>query len=194
MATVLLFHHVQGLTPGVRAFADRLRDAGHDVHTPDLFGGRTFASISKGFAFTQSGEHDLVGQADAAADALPDDTVYAGFSLGVMQAQRLAQTRPGARAALLFEACVPPTAHDGFGPWPDGLVAQIHGMDADEFFVGDGDVDAAREIVAQSPGSELYLYPGDGHLFTDESLAGFDAEATELVIDRVVRFLERLDA
>ncbi len=50
MAEVLLFHHAQGLTPGIRAFADELRAAGHTVHTPDLFDGRTFASIDEGMA------------------------------------------------------------------------------------------------------------------------------------------------
>lgn len=192
MATILLFHHVQGLTAGVRAFADRLRAAGHEVHTPDLFEGRTFDSIPAGFAFAQPRRDDIRQVADAAAAALPSDIVYAGFSLGVMQAQRLAQTRAGARGALLFEACAPPN-DDGFGPWPPQLVAQIHGMDADEFFVGDGDVVAAEQIVAISPGSELYLYPGDGHLFSDSSLAGYDEEATALLVDRVVRFLERID-
>jgi dienelactone hydrolase len=106
-----------------------------------------------------------------------------------MDAQRLAQTRPGARGAILLEATVPITGDDTFGPWPAGLVAQIHGLDGDEFFVGDGDVDAAREIVAAAPGSELFLYPGDGHLFSDSSLPTYDADATDLMTSRVLEFL-----
>ena len=193
MSTILMFHHVQGLTPGLLELADRLRAAGHEVHTPDFYDGHTFDSLEDGFAYKRSSGIDIDELADAAAEALPPDIVYAGFSLGVMSAQRLAQTRPGARAALLFESTVPISGDDTFGPWPEGLLAQIHGLDADEYFVGDGDINAAREIVAVSPGSELYVYPGDGHLFSDSSLAGFDAEATELMMGRVLEFLARLD-
>lgn len=190
MATVVVFHHVQGLTEGVGALADRLRSAGHEVHTPDFYGGRTFDSLEEGFAFKREQGIDTDAIADDAVRGLPDDVAYLGISLGVMAAQRLAQTRPGARAAVLLEACAP-LGDDGFGPWPAGVPAQIHGMDGDEFFVGDGDVKAAEEIVATVPGSELYLYSGDGHLFTDSSLPGFDATATDLVVERVLAFLER---
>ncbi|MDQ6714572.1 MAG: dienelactone hydrolase, partial [Actinomycetota bacterium] len=160
MAEVLLFHHIQGLTRGVVAFADELRAAGHTVHTPDLFGGRTFASISDGAGFTRSADlPDVDAAADAVAAQLPESLVYAGFSYGVPRAQRLAQTRRGAAGALLFESCIPVTGEWAFGPWPVGVPVQIHGKDSDEFFSGEGDVDAARELVASvGPGAELFLY------------------------------------
>lgn len=189
MAEILLFHHVFGLTTGMLAFADRLRAAGHEVHAPDLYAGRVFDDMQEGFAYAKT--LDLDARADAIAAALPADLVYAGFSMGVMRAQRLAQTRPGARAALLFEACIP-VGDEGFGPWPEGVPAQIHGLDADEFFVGDGDLAAAEALVAAVPGSELYVYPGDGHLFADDSLPGYDAAATDLMLERVSAFLSRL--
>src|SRR4051794_36870528 len=119
MADVLLFHHIQGLTPGVVAFADTLREAGHTVHTPDLYDGRTFDSIEAGAAYSQGeGAPDVDALADAAATGLPAALVYAGFSMGAAQAQRLAQTRPGAVGALLFESCIPLTGEWSFGPWP----------------------------------------------------------------------------
>jgi dienelactone hydrolase len=193
MADVLLFHHIQGLTPGVVAFADALRAAGHTVHTPDLYDGRTFDSIEAGAGFAQGdGAPDLDGLADAAAAALPERLVYAGFSSGVMQAQRLAQTRPGAAAAILMEACLPISGEWAIGPWPDGVPVQIHGMDADEFFAGEGDVEAAREIVATVPDAELFLYPGDRHLFADSSLPSYDAEAAALLQNRVLELLARV--
>ncbi len=120
---------------------------------------------------------------------LPAGLVYLGISSGVMQAQRLAQTRPGAAGAVLLEACVPITGDWAFGPWPEGVPVQIHGKDADEFFAGEGDVDAARAIVDAVPGAELYLYPGDQHLFEDRSLPSYDAEATTLLTSRVLEFL-----
>ena len=194
MADVLLFHHIQGLTPGVVAFADELRAAGHTVHTPDLFGGRTFASIQEGAAFSQGDDApDFDAMADEVAAALPESLVYAGFSSGVMQAQRLAQRRAGATGALLFEACVPISGEWAFGPWPDGVPVQVHGKDADEFFAGDGDIDAARELVASvGDGAELFVYPGDQHLFADSSLPSYDAEAAALLTERVLAFLARV--
>lgn len=191
MAEVVLFHHVQGLTPGVVAFADELRAAGHTVHTPELFDGRTFDSISEGMAFVEeTGFDTLVDRGVQAAEELPAEVVYAGFSFGVLPAQKLAQTRPGARGALFFYSCVP-TSY--FGSWPAGVPVQIHGMDADPIFVGEGDVDAARALVAEATDAatdaELFLYPGDQHYFADSSLPSYDAAATALLTRRVLDFL-----
>jgi dienelactone hydrolase len=193
MTDLLLFHHIQGLTPGVVAFADELRAAGHTVHTPDLYGGRTFDSIQEGAAFSQGdGAPDLDALADEAASSLPESVVYAGISSGVMQAQRLAQTRPGARGAVLLEGCIPLSGEWAIGPWPDGVPVQVHGMDDDEFFAHEGDLDAARELVATVPDAELFLYPGDKHLFADSSLPSYDADAAALLQKRVLEFLGRV--
>src|SRR6476620_6332056 len=51
MAEVVLFHHAQGLTAGVIAFADQLRASGHTVHTPDLFDGHTFDTLEEGLGY-----------------------------------------------------------------------------------------------------------------------------------------------
>ncbi len=123
-----------------------------------------------------------------AAEAVPTEVVYAGFSLGVMPAQRLAQTRPGARGALLLESCIPTSE---FGGWPAGVPVQVHGMDQDPFFSEEGgDIDAARALVAEAEDAELFLYPGDQHLFTDSSLPSYDADAAALVTQRVLDFLK----
>jgi dienelactone hydrolase len=192
MAELVLIHHIQGLTPGVHALADELRAAGHTVHTPDLFGGRTFDSIEAGATYANGdGAPDLDALADAAVADLPASVVYAGISSGVMQAQRLAQTRPGAAGAVLMESCVPITGEWSFGPWPDGVPVQIHGMDHDPFFAEEGDIDAARELVEiVGPSAELFVYPGDRHLFTDSSLPSYDAEAVALLTERVLKFLD----
>ena len=191
MAEVVLFHHAQGVTPGIVAFADGLRSAGHTVYTPDLFGGRTFPSIDEGLAHAQEiGFPDGVIERGAQAVAeLPAGLVYAGFSLGVLPAQQLAQTRPGARGALLCYSCVPVSA---FGAaWPDGVPVQVHGMDRDPIFVDEGDIDAARELVAEAEDGELFLYPGDEHYFADSSLPSYDPDATALMTQRMLDFLAR---
>jgi len=186
MTDVLLYHHIQGLTDGVRAFADELRRAGHTVHTPDLFDGRTFGTIEEGFEYAGSVGFDVIRERGAAeADALGEDLVYAGFSFGVTIAQRLAQTRPGAKGALLMYSCLPVSE---FGEtWPDGVAVQIHGKEGDEFF--DEDLPAARELVASTPAAELFVYPGDQHLFADSSLDAYDPDAAGLLMKRVLAFL-----
>jgi dienelactone hydrolase len=187
MAEVLLFHHAQGQTEGFGAFADELRQAGHTVDTPDLFDGRTFASIDEGMGYVQElGFGEIIDRGERAANELPDGLVYAGFSLGVVPAQKLAQTRSGARGALLFYSCVPVSE---FGTWPADVPVQIHGMDADPFFVDEGDLDAARELVESTDQAELFLYPGDQHYFADSSLPSYDADATALLTRRVLDFL-----
>ena len=188
MTEVLLFHHVRGLTSGVREFADRLGAAGHSVHLPDLFEGRVFDSIGSGSAYVQEiGFDEIMARGRAVAEELPRDLVYAGISLGVVPAQMLAQTRAGARGALLLEACLPPSEFGG--PWPAGVPVQIHGMDADDFFAGEGDLEAARALVAETPDAELFLYRGDQHLFADASLPSYDEGAATLLTERVLAFL-----
>jgi dienelactone hydrolase len=195
VAEVVLFHHVQGLTDGVRAFAEELRAGGHTVHTPDLFEGARPESIDDGLAYAgKVGDEVLKARADGAVADLPDGLVFAGISSGAADAQRLAQTRPGARAALLYESCMPITGEWAFGPWPDGVPVQIHGNEKDPFFGEGGDLEAARELVdTVGPElSELFLYLGDKHLFTDSSLPSYDAEATALVTERSREFLDRV--
>lgn len=188
MSEVLLYHHVQGLTDGVRSFADQLRQAGHTVHTPDLFDGQTFATLEEGMAFArQAGFETLAQRGVAAAEPIGPAVVYAGFSFGVMIAQQLAQTRPGARAALLIYSCLPVTEFSD--SWPDSVPVQIHGKDSDEFFLED--IDAARALVASTDHAELFLYPGAQHLFADSSLPDYDPTAATLLTERVLTFLDR---
>ena len=190
---MLLFHHAQGLTAGIRSFADELRSAGHTVHVPDFYDGRTYATLEEGMAYAEElGFEKILERNVRNAEELPTDLVYAGFSLGEMSAQKLAQTRPGARGALLFYSCIPITGDWAFGPWPDGVPVQIHGMDSDPIFAGEGDLDAAREIVATVDDAELFLYPGDQHYFADSSLPSYDAEAAALLTRRVLDFLDRV--
>lgn len=195
MAEVVLFHHVQGLTEGIRSFADQLRSAGHTVHTPDLFDGELPATIEDGLALVKNiGDEALDQRADQAVSDLAGRLVYGGFSFGVMTAQRFAQTRKDSAGALLYEACLPITGEWAIGPWPDGVPVQVHGMDKDPFFALEGDLDAARGLV-ETIGPELgalFVYPGDVHLFTDSSLPSYDAGATALVVERSIEFLGRV--
>jgi dienelactone hydrolase len=192
MAEVVVFHHVHGLTSGIRGFADTLTQAGHTVHVPDLYDGRVFDDFAEGLAHAQEiGFGTILERGRQAAEQLPAEIVYAGFSLGVMPAQMLAQTRPGARGALLLSACLPT---DEFGDgWPAGVPVQIHGMDADPFFAEEGDLDAARALVASTEEATLFLYPGDKHLFADAALPSYDEQAATLMTQRVLGFLGDVD-
>lgn len=195
MADVVLFHHVLGLTDGVRTFAARLAGDEHTVHTPDLYDGAVAASLEEGFAIRSGiGDDAWSGRVEAALAGLPEALVYAGISLGVMTAQPLAQTAAGVRGALLYEACLPITGEWAIGPWPAGVPVQVHGMADDEFFAHEGDLDAARHLVG-TIGDELgavFTYEGDHHLFLDSSLPSYDPEATALVVERSRALLARV--
>ena len=191
MAEVVLYHHAQGQTPGFVAFADELQAAGHTVHTPDLYDGKTFAELNEGVGYArQVGFDTILERGRVAAESLPSELVYGGFSLGVMPAQMLAQTRPGAKGALLFSAALP-TSEFG-SPWPQDVPVQIHMMEADEWVVGE-DLDAARQLDETIDSAELFLYPGDRHLFADTSLPDYDEKAAALLRERVLAFLQGID-
>jgi dienelactone hydrolase len=190
MAEILLFHHAQGQTPGFLAFADELRAAGHTVHTPDLYDGNTFAALDDGVNYAREVGFGTIGErGKEAAAGLPSELVYAGFSLGVMPAQNLAQTRPGAKGALLFSAAFPPSEFGG--PWPQGVPLQIHMMEDDEWATED--LPGARELAETADRAELFLYPGDRHLFADNSLPDYDESAATLLKQRVGAFLKDVE-
>ncbi len=191
MPEIVLYHHAQGLTTGVEAFADELRGTGHTVHVPDLYDGHTFDDLDGGIDYArQAGFSTILQRGLDAVEDLSDGLVYAGFSLGVMPAQQLAQTRPGAKGALLFHACLPVSEFSD--TWPQGVPVQVHGMDNDPFFAEDGgDLDAARALVESTEQAELFLYPGQQHLFADPSLPSYDEGAATLLMRRVLDFLDR---
>jgi dienelactone hydrolase len=191
MAEILLFHHALGRTKGIYAFAEALEKEGHTVHVPDLFEGRLFTAIEDGMAYVNEiGFEAIMERGSRAADELSREIVYGGFSLGVLAAQKLAQTREGCRGALFFHSCVPASMLGS--SWPADLPVQVHGMDADPYFVDEGDLEAARELVAAAKRGELFLYPGDQHYFADSSLSSYDADASALLLQRVLGFLRQL--
>jgi dienelactone hydrolase len=190
VAEVVLFHHAQGLTAGCLALADELRAAGHTVHTPDVYDGKTFTDIADGVGYAREvGFGTMFERGRLAGESLPNEIVYAGISLGAMPAQMLAQTRPGARGALLIAAAAPLSEFGG--GWPEGVPLQIHMMEGDEWVL-EGDLDAAREMVETIESAELFLYPGESHLFVDSSLPDYDERAAALTRQRVLSFLERV--
>ena len=191
MAELLLFHHAHGLTTGVLSFADELRAAGHVVHTPDLYDGKVFTDLTEGVGYAKKlGFDTIIERGRAAAEGLPAGVVYGGFSLGVMPAQLLAQTREGAKGALLFHSCFPTTE---FGSdWPPGVPVQIHIMEGDEW-AKEGDLDAARQLARTTEDAELFLYPGDRHLFADAGLPDYEQGPATLLERRVLGFLGRVN-
>ena len=186
MAEILLLHHVLGLTDGVRSLADRLRSPGHTVHTPDLFDGRTFDNIAAGMAHEEDdlGWDEMKSRARGAAEGLPSDLVYIGISMGVVYSHLLVHTRPGARGAVFLESS---TSTDDFDGWPAGVPLQVHGHADDEFFGAEGAANAHALVSAAGEG-EVFVYPGDTHLFVDDSLPTYDAEQTSEVVSRILGF------
>jgi dienelactone hydrolase len=188
MAELVVFHHAQGPTSGVLAFAAALRDGGHVVHTPDLYEGRTFGDLASGVAHAEEvGFGTVVERGEAAVAGLPAGLVYAGFSLGVLPAQKLAQNRPGARGALLYHSAAPLEFFGGF--WPEGVPAQIHFMADDPWAAEDAE---AITVLREQAGAEVFVYPGAAHLFADSSLPDYDPAAAALLLERSLEFLARV--
>jgi dienelactone hydrolase len=188
MATVVMFHHALGLTATLRDHADVLRSFGHEVHTPDLFDGHTFADVQHGIAYAESTGFDtMVKKAEAVADRLPPDSVFIGFSLGVLPAQHLVQMRPRSRGAVLMYACAPESMIPQ--PLASGIPVQIHGNEFDPLFVYDGDFDNARAMESAHDSVELYLYPGNGHLFAETDHPDFEADSAMQARGRIASFL-----
>lgn len=189
MADVVVFHHVHELTSGVLQFADSLRAAGHSAHTPDLFDGSTFESLEDGVAHAESiGFGELIERGVTATADLREPFAVVGFSLGVLPAQRLAQTDARVTTAVLCHSCVP-VSEFGDG-WPDRVPVQIHAMEQDPFFIGDGDIDAALALIDLAPKAGLFLYPGDQHLFADASLPSHEPTAEARLLERVLALLD----
>lgn len=192
MSTVVLFHHVLGLTPGIEAFADTLRGVGHTVRTPDLFAGRTFPELSAGLAYVeQLGEDELGRRAAAACADLPPNVVYAGFSLGASVAQQLLQSRPGAAGAIFLHAFVDPELLPG--TWPINCPVEVYAAEHDPFFVGDGDYQAAQACQERYGNLRLHLYPGRGHLVCEPASPDYDPAVADLLAQDVLVALASMD-
>lgn len=187
MTHVILFHHAQGLTDGVRLFAQHLRDAGHDVVVPDLYEGRTFDDLDAGVAHAEAiGVDTIIQRGVEAADALPANTVYAGFSLGTLPAQKLAQSRAGALGALLYHGGIPAAS---FGTdWPEPTRVQVHVSEGDDWV----ELDEVERLVGEAAHAELFIYPGSAHLVADPTLAEYDEDIAGLILARSIQFLDRL--
>ncbi len=187
MTDVILFHHALGVTEGIEAFADQLRDGGHRVTVADLFAGTTFDTIEEGVAFEESiGWEEMIARSEEAIAPLPPAVVIGGFSLGAVYGQRLAQTREGSLGALLYHGGDnPPSAFET--PWPPQVGLQVHVSEGDAWF----DRAGGEQLVAEVPDGELFLYPGSAHLFTDSSWHEYDERSAKLVMERTLAFLER---
>jgi dienelactone hydrolase len=194
MARIVLFHHAQGLRDDTIAWADSFRQAGHEVDTPDLYEGRTFDRLEDGIAHRDSvGLPTLIGRAAQVLQDFPEDLVYAGLSMGASAAHYFAVTRPGARGVLLMHGTAP-AASLGDADWPSAMPAQLHKKERDPLMD-----DAGVEALERSAGSagahlDVFVYPGEGHLFADPDGPDYDPDAAALMLDRELRFLRRLGA
>ncbi|HEY2131254.1 MAG TPA: dienelactone hydrolase family protein [Streptosporangiaceae bacterium] len=195
MSDILLFHSVLGLRAGVLEAADRLRAAGHTVHTPDFFAGRTFDEYPPAFEWLESigGIPDVIARTTAAASDLPRDLVYAGFSLGGVPAELLGATRPGAKGLILLHSAIP---LDGFEvqEWPATVPVQVHFATADPYRDTAELQSFEASVRASGAPYEQFDYQGSGHLFTDQTLPDeYDRESAELLFSRVLAFLDQVD-
>ncbi len=189
--TIVVFHSALGLRPAIYEFAHNLRDDGHEVHTPDLFDGEVFDDLSEGIAKRDAlGIPELARRAALSVESLPENCVYAGFSLGAASAEYLAASRRGAKALILFHAALPP-AMMGFPEWPS-VPVQVHYAEADPWVEAEQAAELHDAVNAVGQTYDEYVYPGSGHLFSDKDSPEYDAESYTLVVQRVRTFLSSL--
>src|SRR5918997_3666932 len=199
MAEVVLFHSVLGLRPGVISAAERLRAAGHTLHTPDYFDGEVFDDLEEGSRKEEKlGYQEIARRTKESVSGLPEGLVYAGFSLGAVHAEVLAASMPGALGAVLMHGAVPVEGLSeffGIERWPAGVPVQVHYAADDPWVEVEGEVAPLGEDVRGAGAIfEEYAYPGSGHLFTDPDLAEYDAASSEEVWERMLAFLDLIDA
>ncbi|MFJ8930257.1 dienelactone hydrolase family protein [Streptomyces sp. NPDC102364] len=187
---IMLFHSAFGLRPAVEAAADRLRAAGHEVWTPDLFEGRTFDSVEEGMAFKDEiGKDELLKRAVLAAAPYSDrGLVYAGFSFGAATAQTLALGDDKAKGLLLLHG----TSDIAEGVTVDELPVQLHVAEPDPFETDDWLTAWYLQMGRAGADVEVYRYAGAGHLYTDPDLPDYDEEAAEATWRVALSFLETL--
>ncbi|RKN30731.1 dienelactone hydrolase family protein [Micromonospora musae] len=186
MGHVVLFHSVYGLRPAVLAAAERLRAAGHQVSTPDLYGVPAAETVEAGFALLEKiGQDVVLGRAAEAVAQLPPDTVLAGFSMGAGVAGALLAERPATAGLLLLH---------GTGGSPaavrPGLPVQLHLADPDSYEPPEEVDEWGTAMTVAGAQLEVFRYPGVGHLFTDPDVSDHDAAATETTWSRVEAFLD----
>jgi len=187
---VVVYHSAYGRRPAIIEFADKLRTAGHLVHTPDLYDGEVLSDRNDAIRKIQElGFDKLLERAVAAVESLPHDLVYAGFSNGGACAELLAATRPGARAAILIHA--PLMVRDlGWTVWPSNVPVQVHFADKDPIR-NQSVIDALGVKVRQSGSNfEQFDYNAPGHLFADPAFPAYNVDAAQLMTRRVLEFLE----
>ena len=191
MATVVLFHSVMGVTPGLAESAEMLRSNGHEVHVIDQYDGRTFDDYEPAMAHMESiGMEPLMAKALELTPDLADGFVTAGFSNGAGMAEYVAARKPGARGVLMFAGAIDPKWLEV--SWPEGVPGQIH-TTVDDPWRDEGIDGAAAAIEAAGGQVEVFDYPGSGHLFADSSRPSeYQQAEAELMWSRVLEFLKRV--
>jgi dienelactone hydrolase len=189
---IVLFHSACGLRPAVKDVAARLREAGHRVHTPDLYEGQVFDDLEAAAKHRDAvGVPNLIARAQAAVAKLPAELVYAGMSMGAGPAELMAGTRPGAQGAILMHGAFAPADY-GIEAWPRTAPVQIHYARNDDL-VTVPDIEALQAAARKAGArAEVHVYDKGGHLFEDPGLPGHDAGSTRLMLDRVLKFLQEL--
>jgi len=190
---VVLFHSMFGLRPVELRAAERLRDAGHRVLTPDLFAGAVAADhgsvpvVEDGFALMDRiGWETIMARAQAAVRDLPPSTVPGGFSMGAGVVGSLWPDRLSAAGVFLLHAAA--LVPEGI---PTGTPVQAHVAHGDKF--APSDQIAALRASAEHAGAEfsLHIYPGAGHFYSDPSLPDYDPIAANRTWQHVDELLEK---
>ena len=192
---VLVLHSWWGLVPDMKAYADRLADAGYVALAPDLYGdGSTASTVAEATALVAG--HDDALLADRALAALNellsrDDVTGAkaavvGFSLGGGAAATLAtQSAPTRVAALVIYYDARPAL-----PWARLHAPLLSHYAATDAYTDPADVSGLQAALkTSSADSRSYVYRGTRHWFAEPSRPEYRRPQAALALHRTIRLL-----
>lgn len=193
MAEIMLFHAALGLRHGVIDGANRLRDVGHIVYTPDYFDGEVFSDLAEGERKSDAlGMEEMAKRVRTAVAVRQPRLVFAGFGLGAGLAELLAGTQPEAQGVLLIHGAIPVEEAAPTG-WPPGVPVQVHHAVEDAWTDGGAVAALQASVAAAGAFFEAHAYPGSGRVLTDPDLPGYDDASAEVMWERILDFLKRVD-
>lgn len=192
---ILVLHAWWGLTSVFTGVCDRLAEAGFVALAPDLYAGKTTATIEEAEQLTRAVESDTAtATLTAAIDYLRqhqavrgDGIGVLGFSMGGFWAMKLSALRPkDVAAAVIFYST-------GEAAFEEARAAYLGHYAEDDPFEPSEYVDQLRaEIEAAGRAVTFHTYPGTGHWFFEENRPdAFNAEATQLAWERTLPFLRQ---
>jgi len=195
---VVVLHEWWGLTEPIRLACDRLAEAGFVALAPDLYHGKTTASVEEaeklGGALDEKVEQwrgDIRGAVEFLRQhgreaASGDKFAFVGLSLGGSYALDMSvnMAEDIAAAIIFYTAWAGPEYRHARAAY------LFHFAEHDQFEPAESVAELERTLREAGRSATFYTYPGTTHWFTDTNIPDtYNAEAAALAWERTIAFL-----